>query len=73
MRDYARLDRFLDSIGGGACAEAPSEPHFSIARITIANLLGAGVLTPRPGCPSEKRQLIFLSLLQATGLSRVRE
>jgi SAM-dependent methyltransferase len=44
MRDYARLDKFLDARRGDVYPETPSEPHLSITRLTIENLLQAGII-----------------------------
>lgn len=46
MRDYARFDRFLDSLVGDVYPEAPSEPHLSITRSTIEGLLRDGLIAP---------------------------
>lgn len=42
MRDYSRFDGFLDSLVSDVYPEPPSEPHLSITRRTIDELLGDG-------------------------------
>jgi SAM-dependent methyltransferase len=44
MRDYSRLDQFLNRIGGDVYPEPSAEPHKSIIRAVIAILFDAGVL-----------------------------
>jgi SAM-dependent methyltransferase len=46
MRDYSRFDAFLESLVSDVYPEAPSEPHLSITRNTIDDLLREGVLAP---------------------------
>lgn len=46
MRDFARFDGFLDKLATDVYPEAPSEPHFSITRNTIAEMLREQVIAP---------------------------
>lgn len=46
MRDYARFDGFLDKLVTDVYPEAPSEPHLSITRSTIAEMLAEKVIAP---------------------------
>lgn len=42
MRDFSRFDGFLDGLVGDVYPEAPSEPHLSITRRTIDELVQDG-------------------------------
>jgi SAM-dependent methyltransferase len=46
MRDFSRLDAFLNRIGGDVYPEPPSEPHISITRQTIADMHASGLIRP---------------------------
>ncbi len=46
MRDFARFDGFLDRLATDVYPEVPSEPHFSITRNTIEELLRDEVIAP---------------------------
>jgi len=44
MRDYLRLDDFLDAISGEVYPEVPAEPHISITRRVIESLHREGLI-----------------------------
>ena len=44
MRDYSRLDKFLDSLRGEIYAEPPSEPAISVTAMMVQSLKDKGVL-----------------------------
>lgn len=44
MRDYSRLDAFLESLIGDVYPEVPAEPHLQITRSTIEALHGEGLI-----------------------------
>jgi len=46
MRDYTRLEQFLNSLTGDIYPEAPMEPHISITKMMINALLERGVVGP---------------------------
>lgn len=45
MRDYTRLDRFLDHLAGDIYPEPPSELHSSLTRSAIAELVAGNRIT----------------------------
>ena len=75
MRDYSRFDGFLNSLVSDVYPEAPSEPHLSITRMTIADLLREGVIGPGMrvldiGCGQGIALELFREAgLQATGIT----
>ncbi len=75
MRDYSRFDNFLSGLIGDVYPEAPSEPHLSITRMTIAELLKDGVIAPGMrvldiGCGQGLALELFRQAgLQATGIT----
>jgi len=44
MRDYSRLDGFLNALVGDVYPETPAEPHLSITRMAIETLVGDGII-----------------------------
>ena len=46
MRDFSRLDGFLNGLTGDIYPEAPSEPHLSITKSAIETLHRDGIIQP---------------------------
>lgn len=66
MRDFSRLDGFLDSLVSDVYPEAPSEPHLSITRSIIDEFLAGGII-------AKGMKVLDIGCGQGLALERFRE